>query len=566
MGSRPTTYSVIYSATVFIAEEMGVVLRRASYSPNIKDRMDFSCAVMSPQGQLVAQAEHIPVHLGSMAVGVKSVLQEVERLGVSLEQGDVLLVNDPYLAGTHLNDIMLLKPVFHDGEVTAILANKAHHVDVGGSVPGSLGGEVEEIMQEGIVVPPVKLVERGRLQEEIIRLLESNVRTPEYLRGDLKAQIASLTVGERLLKSLLEKYGKTTVVKAWQHSLSYVESYMRKVLSELKAYGSSSAIDYIEVDDRLVEIKAKVTIDRERVIVDFTGTSSQVRAPVNAVYGVTVASTLFAVKSALDPEMPMNHGFEKVVSVIAPRGTVVNPVKPAPVSAGNVETSQRIVDVVLRAMANLVPDRIPAASCGSMNNIAVGGISGGRQWAFYETVGGGAGGRPGKDGVDGVHTHMTNTLNTPIEVLEREYPVLFLEYKLRENSEGPGKYRGGLGIVRSFMVLESGVRVAITGERVKTRPYGLAGGKPGMSSEYLVVRGSGETVRLSSKSIVRLSRGDVVVVKTAGGGGYGNPCERSRELVEKDLIEGKISIERAVSEYCYDTATSSRKAQSTSPR
>ena len=552
-AGREGLLEIIVNGAIYAAEEMGVVLRNTSYSPNIKDRLDFSCAVLDPRGNLVAQAEHIPVHLGSMAVGARNALREMGRLGMDMGEGDVIIVNDPYIAGTHLNDIMLLKPLFdRGGGLVAILANKAHHVDVGGTVRGSVGGEVEELVQEGINLPLLKLVESGRLNRDIVRILENNVRTPDYVRGDLKAQIASLNTGERRLGELLGKYGSDALLEAWKWALDYTEKYTRRVLEEA-GHGTAEAVDYMEMPrEGLVRIKARVTISPGGAHVDFTGTSPQVEAPLNAVYGVTVAASLFALKSVLDPEMPMNHGFERLVRIEAPPGTLVNPRRPAPVSAGNTETSQRIADVVLRAIADILPGRVPAASTGSMNNLTVGGIHEGRSWAFYETIGGGSGGRPGMDGVDGIHTNMTNTLNTPIEVLEKEYPILFTRYSLRPDSEGPGTYRGGLGLVRAFRALVDGVVVTITGERVLTRPYGLAGGRPGEPARYVVRRARGGEEVLPSKATVRLERGDEVVIMTAGGGGYGDPCRRPRELVERDLREARVTRERAAREYCYE--------------
>lgn len=538
---------VILHAAIFAAEEMGVVLKRTSYSPNIRDRLDFSCAILTPDGELVAQAEHIPVHLGSMAVGLKNVMREAERLGLSMEEGDVVIVNDPYIAGTHLNDIMLIKPVYYLGRLIAFVANKAHHVDVGGQVPGSIGGNVVELVQEGIVIPPTKLVERGRLRRDVIRLLQANVRTPRYVSGDLKAQLASLNVGEVAVRKLAEKYGVSTLLDTWSWALDYVEAYTRNTVRELGIEGSATGEDYLELGDGLVRIRARVSFRRDSVKVDFEGTSPQVDAPINAVFGVTVAATLFALKSILDPEMPMNGGFERVIEIRAPKGTLVNPVRPAPVSAGNVETSQRIVDAVYKALAQLLPSKVPAASCGSMNNVAVGG----RGWAFYETIACGSGGRPCCDGVDGVHTNMTNTMNTPIEVLESSYPVLFIQYKLRDGSGGPGRYRGGLGVIRAFAVLEDNVRVTITGERVKLRPWGLQGGLPGEPAEYLVVRGDGRVEKLPSKATVSLNSGDMIVIKTAGGGGWGDPRLRPKSLVEKDLREGRVTLEQASKYYGY---------------
>ncbi len=556
------TVEVIKHAAIFTAEEMGVVLRNTAYSPNIKDRLDHSCAILSPKGELVAQAEHIPVHLGSMSVGLANTLRYLEREGVELGPGDVVAVNDPYIAGTHLNDLMTLKPVYYEGELVAYVANKAHHVDVGGSVPGSIGGRARELLQEGLVITPIKIVEGGRIREDLLKLLASNVRTPEYFRGDLKAQLAALNVGERRILELASRYGREALVEAWEEILSYTESYTRSVIRGLGVEGSYTAEDYMELSSGdLVKIRVTLEIHGDSIHVDFTGTSSQVEEPINAVYGVTVSATTYSLKAVLDPEMPFNQGFYRVIRITAPEGTLVNPRRPAPVSAGNVETSQRIADVVLRALAEALPERVPAASCGSMNNVTVGGVRpDGSTWAFYETVGCGTGGRPSADGVDGVHTNMTNTLNTPIEILEREYPILFIEYSLRENSGGMGTYRGGLGITRAFKALEDGIVLTVTGERVKTRPWGLRGGAPGEPAEYYVVRTTGERIRLPSKATVVLNRGDTVYIRTPGGGGYGDPCRRPKHLIEADLEEGKYSrdaIERLLSG-CDGQASSSR--------
>ncbi len=432
------TVEVIKNAAIYASEEMGIVLRNTAYSPNIKDRLDHSCAVLDTRGDLVSQAEHIPVHLGSMSVGVKNTFTYLEENNIPLDPGDVILVNDPYIAGTHLNDLLVLKPVYYQGRMIAIVANKAHHMDVGGSVPGSIGGGVEELIQEGTVIPPVKIMRRGELNRDLLRLIEANVRTPEYFRGDLKAQIAALNVGERRIIELARKYGVDTLEEAWSEILAYTERYTRNVLENLNVKGSFEATDYMEAGDKLVNITVKLVFQGDKLTVDYTGTHSQVKYPINAVYGVTVSSTSFALKTILDPVMPMNQGFLNVVKIHAPLGTLVNPVKPAPVSGGNVETSQRIADTVYRALSKALPDKVPAASCGTMSNIAIGGNTGGRQWAFYETIACGNGGRPCCDGVDAVQTNMTNTLNTPIELLEREYPILFKEYSIRPGSGGPG--------------------------------------------------------------------------------------------------------------------------------
>lgn len=545
------TVEVIKNHAIYASEEMGIILRNTAYSPNIKDRMDHTCAVYTPRGELVAQAEHIPVHIGSMTVGVLNALRYLEGHSTRLEPGDVVMVNDPFIAGTHLNDIMLIKPVYHDTRLVAIVANKAHHVDVGGSTPGSMGGGARELIQEGIVIPPVKLVSGGDIQMEIVELIKSNVRTPHYFEGDLKAQIASLNVGEKRILELAERYGSETLLDAWGEILDYTEKYTRVRISDLKVEGVWRGEDYIELESGEAVIRVSIEFSRDSINVDYSGTSPQVEEPVNAVYGVTVASTIYALKSVIDPDLPVNHGFFRVVSVRAPEGSLLNPRHGAPVSGGNTETSQRIVDVVFKALSKALPDRVPAASCGTMTNVMIGGVSQGRSWAFYETVACGQGARPGMDGVDGVHTNMTNTLNTPIERLEAEYPVLFLKYELRPNSEGPGEYRGGLGVTRAFMLLDGTAILTILGERCRRRPWGLRGGYQGAPARHYVVKANGQRVDLGCKASIRLSPGDIVVVNTPGGGGIGDPCKRKSLRVSRDIVEGKVDVGRASIVYCY---------------
>ena len=553
MGLDRLTLEVIRNAAIYTSEEMGVVLRDTAFSPNIRDRLDHSCAVLSPRGELVAQAEHIPVHIGSMAVGVRAAVRALEREGLSLEPGDVVVTNDPYIAGTHLNDVLALMPVYHGGEMVAIVANKAHHVDVGGAVPGSIGG-ARDLVGEGLVVPPVKLVERGRLRGDILRLLKANVRTPEYLEGDLRAQLASLRVGERRLRELAERYGAEALLEAWEWILGYSERYARRRIAESGARGSYEAVDYLELSgggEAVVRVKLSFTGDGG-VVADYTGSSPQVPEPLNAVYGVTVAATTYALKAVFDPEMPVNEGFFRAVRIEAPEGSIVNPRPPAPVGAGNTETSQRIADVVLQALAKALPGRVPASSCGTMTNLLLGGYAPGRgSWAFYETIACGQGARPGLDGVDGVQTNMTNTLNTPVEVLENEYPVMVVEYQLRPDSGGPGEWRGGLGVTRAIKLLEGEATLTIVSDRCRHRPPGLAGGKPGAPSMHILERAGGGRERLPCKTTVRMGAGDTVYINTPGGGGLGDPCRRRRELVERDIEDGKVSPEAAAREYCY---------------
>ncbi|MEM1944757.1 MAG: hydantoinase B/oxoprolinase family protein [Nitrososphaerota archaeon] len=539
MTSDRITLETIRHGLTYISEEMGVALRRSAYSPNIRERADHSCAIMDESGRTVGQAEHIPVHIGSLPIGVANTLSYLRREGVELEAGDMYVVNDPYIAGTHLNDIMLIRPVFHRGRLFAILANKAHHVDVGGISPASISFTASELYQEGLVIMPVKLMDRDILKMGVARMIAANSRTPETVMGDLRAQIAANLLGEKRLRELLTRHDLAT----FRESIEYIlETTQRMAVAEYgkMVQGSWRAVDYLEMDEDFLRIEASVSIGREGFSVDFTGTSSQVDRPLNAVLGVTNASVMFTVKTILSPEIPLNHGFMKTVQIEAPPGTLLNPLRPAPVAAGNLETSQRIVDVLYLALSKGMPDRVPAASHGSMNNLMMGGvhpITGGR-WAFYETIGGGGGGRYGLDGVNGVHTNMTNTMNTPIEVIERYYPIRFESYRLRYGSGGRGRWSGGMGIERSFTA-KARIEVTIVGDRAKIPPWGLKGGEPGKPSQYLVRRKGGRIERLLSKDSTVLNPGDTLIIRTAGGGGYGSPDEKHNKV---NLMNHTIGI------------------------
>lgn len=529
------TAEVVKHSLIYISEEMGVALRKSAYSPNIRERADCSCAILDSKGRTIGQAEHIPVHIGSLSLGLRNTLQYLEKEGVELISGDMFIVNDPYISGTHLNDLTVIRPVFSRNEIIAYVANKAHHVDIGGIAPGSINSQATELIQEGILLPPVKLMDQDKLRNDVVQILTSNTRVPEVTLGDLRAQMAANVLAEKRLLELVSKIGIMTFCDCCEFTLDQTNKLVVTEYAKMPK-GSWKGQDCLELDDRLILIRAKVTMTGERVEVDFAGTDQQVRAPLNAVLGVTTAAVTFAVKTVLPADLPSNDGFNSTIGVTAPKGTIVNPVKPAPVAGGNLETSQRIVDTIYRALAGAIPDRIPAASHGSMNNLMMGGVhpQTGKSWAFYETIGGGSGGRPGADGVDGVHVNMTNTLNTPIEVMEHYYPVRFEAYRLRDGSGGPGQWRGGMGIERIFTA-RTRIQVGILADRSRVRPWALKGGLPGAPSEYLVRHSNGKVVRLKSKDTLFLNRGDTLIVRTAGGGGYGDPHKRTPLLVKEDL-------------------------------
>ncbi len=542
MRPDPVTVEVIRNAMIYAAEEMGLALRNASYSPNIKERMDHSCALFDAEGRLVAQAEHIPAHLGSMPVGVRNAVALL--LARSLEPGDAFIVNDPYIAGTHLNDILVIRPLFWEGALLGYSANKAHHVDVGGRTPGSLSSEARELCEEGVRVPLVPLLRQGVEVADTVEMLLANVRSPDTTRGDLRAQIAAAALGERRVAELAGRYGREVLEGAWEAVYEQGEDQARRAFATLPP-GRYEAEDCLEDDASpggLVWIRVTVTVERDGVTVDFTGTDPQVPRPINAVFGVTVAGVVYALKAVCDPVSPMNEGWLRPLRITAPPGTLVNPLPPAPVGVGNTETSQRVADVVLRALAAAVPGRVPAAANGSMSNVTVGGYDmlRRRSWTFYETIAGGMGGRPGRDGIDGIHCNMTNTMNTPIEAMERDLPVRFLTYEFRPGTGGPGRWRGGCGVIRAWQLLAEEATVSILTERTRVAPWGLEGGGPGATARHLVRRAEGREEVLPPKHTTRLRRGDVLVMQTPGGGGYGDPALRDPEAVRRDREDGLV--------------------------
>ena len=549
MKPDATTVEVIKGALIYAAEEMGIALRKSAYSPNIKERMDHSCALFDDRRRLIAQAEHIPVHLGSMALAVR---EGLSQYGGDLEEGDMLLLNDPYISGTHLPDLTLIAPIFYEGALVGYAANKAHHTDVGGRAPGSIAGDSTELYQEGLIIPPVKFVRGGVIDPEISRLIRSNVRTPEVQMGDLRAQIAANYTGIRRLTELMGEYGAETVHSAMEAVMDYSERRMRAEIQAMPD-GVYEAEDWMEdtgTGGDPAKITVTISIEGDGIRFDYSGTSPQVEGPVNAPLGVTLAGVFFTLISVTDPTIPVNDGCFRPIGLHVPEGCMMNPVRPAPVAGGNVETSQRNVDVLMKALAEAVPEKVPAASQGTMNNVSIGGIrEDGTPWTFYETIGGGSGGRPGSDGVDGVHVNMTNTMNTPIEALEAYLPLRFEGYALRADSGGPGRWRGGCGIERSWTLRSLKATLSILAERTKIPPWGLHGGLPASLGVYELVRGDGSVERLPSKCTIPLKQGDRLIIRTPGGGGYGSPLERPPDLVLKDVVNGLVSLDAAEKHY-----------------
>jgi N-methylhydantoinase B len=499
------------------AEEMGVTLQRASFSPNIRERLDFSCAVFDAQARMVAQAAHIPVHLGSMPASVEAAIQHFEEI----IQGDVIVLNDPYRGGTHLPDITMVSPVYAAGEIAFYIASRAHHADVGGMSPGSLPLSTE-LYQEGIIIPPVKLRLSGWTNDGVLALITANSRNPEERVGDLEAQLAAHRVGERRLLDIMVEHG---IEVAHEHAQALMDYSLRMTESVIASipdgvYHYEDALEGDGQTEAVIPICATVTVKGKALTVDFEGSAPQVAGNVNAVIAIVRSATWYCVRLLAEDDVPVNDGCFAPVTVIAPAGSVLNPYFPAAVSVGNTETGQRVTDVVLGALSQALPDKIPAASQGTMNNFTVGGIVRGQQFVYYETIGGGHGASAESDGLSGRQCHMTNTMNTPVESLEMAYPMRVLRYGLREGSGGNGQHSGGDGIVREYEFL-SNATVTINSERRTRAPYGLQGGEPGAKGINTIQRIDGSSEIVSAKYTTQVVEGDKVRIETPGGGGFG---------------------------------------------
>jgi N-methylhydantoinase B len=506
----PISLEVARNQFASLAEQMGAVLRRTSYSPNIKERADCSVAVFTAGGEMLAQAEHIPVHLGSMPASVQAVLERFRP-----EPGVEYAVNDPYAGGTHLNDLTLVRPVYAAGSLVAFVANRAHHADVGGEAPGSMPAHATTLDQEGYVVRPTPAFRDGSWLEEFSEPFLAASRTPVERRGDLAAQLGANEIGARRLGELIEREGLERFRRLAAALLDYGERRMSAALRGLPA-GSYRFTDLLEWGEVDLPISVAVTIDGDGLTADFTGSHPQIAGNLNAVEAVTRSCLYYAVRVATDPAIPANGGCYRTIDLVAPAGSIVNALPPAAVAAGNVETSQRIADVVLGALAQAAPERVPAASQGTMNNVLIGNY----EFAYYETLGGGQGGRPGKPGQSGIHTGMTNTKNTPIESFEGHYPLRVTRYTLRRDSGGAGLYPGGEGIEREIE-FGAAATVSLLGERRRIRPWGLEGGGPGACGEDYLIRPGRAPERLPGKITFEVETNDRLLIRTPGGGGWG---------------------------------------------
>lgn len=553
----PTTLEIYRALYTSVAEEMGIALRRTAFSPNIKERRDYSCAVFDSAGRVIAQGDHMPVHLGSMPLAVAAALEAIK-----LQPGDVVALNDPYAGGTHLPDVTLVSgvwdaerekgktgnrgktleaklrkgatrsssPRFPSSPIPRLpfspvfyVANRAHHADIGGATPGSMG-LASDIYGEGLRIPPIRLVRNGEVDSDTMRLLLANVRGENERRGDFQAQIGSLKTGSRRLLEIVERRGAKEATEYANHLIAYAARLMRHAISSIPdgTYKAEDALDDDGITSDSVLLRVRITVKGDQAIVDFSGSNPQVAGPINAVAAITVSAVSYVFRCLLEGDVPASAGLMEPITVVAPSGTVVNAVHPAAVAGGNVETSQRTVDVLFKALSQALPDRIPAASQGTMNNLTIGGIDtrSGKEFSYYETVAGGMGARPRSAGISAVHTHMTNSLNTPAEALEYAYPLRVREYRIRKDSGGKGKHAGGAGVVREIETLVP-ARMSLLSDRRETAPYGLQGGDNGEVGKASIING-GKARSISSKGTWELKAGDRVRIETPGGGGFGS--------------------------------------------
>src|SRR2546426_498016 len=523
---NPADLEVLQTALSFIPEEMGVALRRTAYSPNIKERMDASCALFDAEGRIVSQAEHIPVHLGSMPVAVEAAMRDFPG---TVREGDQIILNDPYRGGTHLPDVTLIRPVFFRQAVIGFAVNRAHHADIGGKVVGSMPATAMRLEDEGLVLEPQKMMDRGRERRTVLEKFRRETSNPLERLGDLRAQVAANELGARRLVELVQRIGVTRLRQSVDELLDYGERRVRAAIGELPR-GTWAAEEFLEAaspeEPERIRIHAEVAIGGSGIAVDFEGTDRQVAGNLNAPFAVTLSAASYVVRCLTDPDAPRNAGSLRPLRVLAREGSVVWPRPPSAVAAGDGETSQRIVDVLFLPLPEPPARTRPPPNPGTMNNLTIGG-SDPRPVSYYQTNAGGEGGPPHRPGMSGVHSHMTNTLNTPVEPLEFAYPPRIEEYRLIPGTGGPGQHSGGDGIRRSVRFLARRGTASILSERRALRPKGLEGGDDGRPGKNLLVR-NGRRRRLPAKVTLELRRGDLLVIETPGGGGWGPPERRRR--------------------------------------
>ncbi len=545
----PVRFEVMRNALAAAVDEMGFALQRSAYSSNIKTRGDFSCMFFDRHLRAVAQAFTQPIHLGGLFRLVPTVIGNYgpDRLG----PGDGLLVNDPFQGGVHLNDVTLISPVFHRGQIFGYLASLAHHVDVGGGAPASIGA-FREVYQEGIIIPGVKLVKGGQIDDDLFRFFVANIRAKHETAGDLRAQMAANKLGERRIGELIERFGDRALDQHIEELLAYTARRTRQEIAQLPpgTYEAEGFLDDDGIGDEPIRLAAKIEIEGDRILFDLSGTSPQRRAPMNSTLAQTFSSCAYFLRCLTDPDLPVNAGFYQAIQVHAPEGTVANAVHPAAV-VGGWEVSVRWIDVFLKAISDALPDRVCAGGKSMQCHAGFGGFDprphkdSRHYYCFLETLAGGYGGRVGKDGPDAVQTYSQNTENAPVEETELNYPVRIVRYELIPDSDGPGEFRGGLGLRRDYLFPDHEPTFTILADRCKFAPQGLFGGGTGKLAYYGLIDPEGRAHPLGSKTTFTVPRGWTVTMQTCGGGGYGPPEKRRQDAVLRDVLEDKVSARRA---------------------
>jgi N-methylhydantoinase B len=548
----PITTEVIRNQIHSIVDEMAIALMKSAYSTNIKERRDLSSAVFDAEGRTIVQGEHLPLHLGSMLGLVRKIREKfpLDRI----YPGDIFISNDPYRGGgSHLPDVAMAAPVFRDGKLVMFVGNIAHHADIGGASPGFMAGNLTEIYQEGLRIPPIKIFEKGIRLEDVFEFILLNVRVPKERTGDYQAHFASLQLGVRRIGSLYDKWGKEVLSEAMDAILNATERQIRAGIAQIAdgEYRFDDCVDDDGFGNQNIPIRVKITVQGDGITLDFTGSSAQVKGNINISWSGIQATVAYTLKCLIDPNVPSNDGFYRPIKIIAPEGTIVNASFPA-ASAGRAQACQRVVDVIIGALAQAIPGRAVGAANGSNTTAIFYGKNPetDEYYVYLETYGGGFGGRAHKDGKDGVQVHITNTSNLPIEALESEYPLFVETYCLIPDSDGAGKYRGGLGLRRDIRIQDHICSFAAQGERFVLPPWGLFGGRPGATGKLVLhPHTERETILRSKISDVEIKSDEVISIQTPGGGGYGNPEERDPELILKDVREGKISPQKAKEDY-----------------
>lgn len=552
MRVDPITFEVVNNALIGVAEQMAATILRTSYSTVVREMLDYSTAVFDPQGYIIAQSCRIPIHLNSMSRSLRTTLEDAIPLE-DWNEGDIIITNDPFLGGQHLPDVQTFMPVFSEGRIVAICGTLDHHLDIGGMRPGSYAGDAVEIFQEGLRIPPIKLFEGGRPNERLLALFEANVRQPAQTGGDLRAQAAALEIGRAGILELVERYGADTLADCLKDAIDSSETRMRAKLRELPegTYQGTYYVDDDGVTDERIKVVATLTIKDGGIHVDFTGTDRQRRSPINATISSCESATYFAILSILDPTIPANYGLYKPITIEAPAGTVLNAQPPAAVVGRNAIT-HTIVNAIMIALSEVVPDRVTAGYYGMSNVHILSGDGTGEHpsWILFDIEVGGGGARKTKDGIDCWSQGIHNLANTPIEMIEMTYPLRFQRYEFVPDSGGAGRHRGGLGVRRDIEFLDKSGTLETQFDKFKVEPFGLFGGQPGATGKLFLNPDRQDRLPLKSKTVNQtLREGDVFSMMTQGGGGYGPQEERSRDAIERDIREGKVSVERARIDY-----------------